>query len=91
MLKLKLFICNDSGPMHMAAALGLPVVALFGPGDIAQWNCYLGAENVAIIRHRVSCSPCQKISCQNHKCMELITVTEVYEAAKKLLYNEILL
>lgn len=85
MSELSLFICNDSGPMHMAVALGLFVVSLFGPGEVAQWNCYSGLENVTIIRHEISCSPCYEISCPSHKCMESITVAEVYEAARKIL------
>ncbi len=89
MSELKLFICNDSGPMHMAAAIGLPVVALFGPGQIAHWNCYQDSENVAIIRHNVSCSPCQKMSCQSNECMKLITVNEVYGTAKKILEKKL--
>lgn len=70
-----LFFGVDSGPMHMAAAVGLPVVALFGPTDERKWGPWGTGHEV--ISHRLSCHPCKPHRCRDHKCMEGITVDEV--------------
>ena len=71
-----LFISNDTGPMHVAAAVGTPVVALFGSTNPVSTSP-LGRGH-RIIRKEVSCSPCLKRECpEDHRCMELITVDEV--------------
>ena len=76
-------ITNDSGPMHVAAAVGTPVVALFGPTDPALTGPH-GKQHV-ILRSGISCSPCLKPYC-THKpefeCMTLITVEQVLAAAQ---------
>jgi ADP-heptose:LPS heptosyltransferase len=79
-------ISNDSGPMHLAAAVGTPVVAIFGPTDPALTGPY-GKQHVAL-RADIPCSPCFKDSCANRvhmECMKLITVEQVLEAAKAFL------
>ena len=71
-----LVITNDTGPMHIAAAVGTPVVALFGSTNPATTGP-LGKEH-HIVRKDVQCSPCLKRSCpENHACMAFITVDEV--------------
>lgn len=71
-----LFITNDTGPMHIAAAVGTPVVALFGSTNPVTTSP-LGKGH-CIVRKEVSCSPCLKRECpENHRCMELISVDEV--------------
>ena len=73
-----LLITNDTGTMHVATAVGTPVVALFGstpPLTTGPWG-----EGHAVIRKNVPCSPCWKRICPtDHRCMELITVEEVEE------------
>lgn len=79
-------ITNDSGPMHLAAAVGTPVVAIFGPTDPALTGPY-GKQHV-VLRAGVPCSPCFKDSCANRvhmECMKLITVEQVLEAARAFL------
>jgi lipopolysaccharide heptosyltransferase I len=79
-------ITNDSGPMHLAAAVGTPVVAIFGATDPALTGPY-GKQHV-VLRAGVPCSPCFKDSCANRvhmECMKLITVEQVLEAAKAFL------
>jgi len=72
----RLFITNDTGPMHIAAAVGTPVVALFGSTNPVTTSP-LGKGN-RIVRKEVSCSPCLRRECPDeHKCMELISVNEV--------------
>ncbi|MDE0301339.1 MAG: lipopolysaccharide heptosyltransferase II [Candidatus Poribacteria bacterium] len=56
-----LVICNDSGPMHIAAALDVPMVAIFGPTDHVAWKPL--SEKAAIVRRDMPCWPCSA-----HKC-----------------------
>src|SRR5438132_1097762 len=75
-----LFLTNDTGPMHIAAAFGVPVVALFGPTDSRTTSPF--GNGHTIVRHAVECSPCLLRECPiDHRCMTRISVDEVYEAA----------
>lgn len=79
-----LFISNDSGPMHMANALKVPVVALFGPSDPHQTRPF--QKPFTIIKKNVPCWPCSYRVCPyDHRCMMNIEPEEVYEAGKKCL------
>jgi len=79
-----LFITNDSGLMHVAGALGVPTVAIFGSTN-PQTTYPLG-ERTVIIRRPVDCSPCRKKECPtDFKCMDLVTVDEVYGESVRLL------
>lgn len=83
--QLYLFITNDSGPMHIAAAMKTPIVALFGPQTPIGYAPYCPENMKVVIWKNVECSPCGKIDCANHKCMKLISVEEVLAGAEKLL------
>jgi heptosyltransferase-2 len=73
-----LLVTNDTGTMHVAAAAGTRVVAIFGPTD-PRTTSPLGEGHV-IIRQNVSCSPCLKRVCpEDHRCMDLIGVAKVYK------------
>jgi heptosyltransferase-2 len=76
------FITNDTGPMHIAASFGVPVVAVFGPTD---WRTTAPmGTNHALVRHPVDCAPCLLRECPiDHRCMTRITVDEVLAAAVK--------
>jgi len=73
-------ITNDSGPLHVAAALAVPTVSIFGPTD-PERTVIPGATRV--LRQRLSCQPCYQRSCPlgHHRCMADVTVDEVLEAA----------
>jgi lipopolysaccharide heptosyltransferase II len=76
-------VTTDSGPMHLAAAVGTPVVALFGP--TAPWRTGPYGANHAVLRADVSCSPCFKKHCsttqyEQRACMKRLTVDLVAQA-----------
>jgi lipopolysaccharide heptosyltransferase II len=75
-----LFIGNNSGPLHIAAALGLPTVSTIGPPLVPLWLPY--GKNHIVLRKDLDCSPCNRDVCKDHRCMKLITVDEVFEAVK---------
>ena len=81
----KLFITNDSGPMHIAGAYQVPTVAIFGPTrykETSQWH----NQKSVIVREEMECSPCMKRECplKHHECMTKITASKVIEAVKSL-------
>lgn len=74
-------ISIDSGPMHIASAIGKPIIALFsGQNLIENWAPL--TEKYKIISKKLTCSPCFKSKCSNNLCMKLITADEIIEAAK---------
>ncbi len=82
-----LFFGVDSGPMHMAAAIGVPVVALFGPTDERKWGPW--GEGHRVITKRMLCYPCKPHKCEKNECMAGITIAEVLEVIEKKI-NELL-
>lgn len=79
-----LVICNDSGAMHLASALGTPVVAIFGSTE-PRLTAPLGKRFAAVRRH-VACSPCFLRRCPfDFSCMTQVTPDEVLAAARKML------
>lgn len=72
-----LFVGNDNGPMHIAAAMGTPVVALFGPSDPRVWGP--AGEGHAVIYKGIDCRPCFPHGCRlgEGNCMRLIELQEV--------------
>jgi heptosyltransferase-2 len=81
---LRLLLTNDSGPMHLAAALGTPLVAVFGSTD---WNETAPvSERARLVREGASCAPCRLRECPiDHRCMTRVRVDRVAEAALELL------
>lgn len=71
-------IGGDTGPIHLAAAQGVPVVALLGPSDPVRNGPY--GNNHAMVYHELECSGCYKRKCRDPKCMGRITVDEVITA-----------
>jgi heptosyltransferase-2 len=83
----RLFITNDSGLMHAAAALGVPVMAIFGSTDPERTGPR--GEVCRVVRRPVPCAPCLKTECpEDRRCMGLISVDEVYEEAKTILSSK---
>ena len=80
-----LFITNDSGPMHVAAAYQVPTVAIFGPTKHKETSQWMN-EKSKIVREEMECAPCMKRECplKHHECMKKITASKVIEAVKDL-------
>lgn len=83
--KCDLFISNDTGPMHIATAVGTPTVALFGPGNHIRFQPI--GDIHTLLRHDVPCSPCKQFTgkCKNNICMKGITVDDVWESICRIL------
>jgi 3-deoxy-D-manno-octulosonic-acid transferase/heptosyltransferase-1 len=78
--KAQMLITTDSGPMHLAAALGIPVIALFGPTDPARTGPY--GPGHTIITAETPCSPCFLKKCSTKKCMKDICPGQVFVAVQ---------
>jgi heptosyltransferase-2 len=79
-----LMVSNDTGPRHIAAAFGVPVVTVFGPTD-PRWT-EIDFEHERIVRVDVFCGPCQKRTCPlDHRCMTQVTPEMVFEQVQELL------
>ncbi|MBF0328105.1 MAG: glycosyltransferase family 9 protein [Nitrospirae bacterium] len=83
--RFKALITGDTGTMHIAVAVGTPVVALFAVADAKKSGPYYDIEKHAIIQKEKTCDPCVSKRCSYQRCMEAITVDEVFEAVKRLL------
>ncbi len=94
----QLFIGNDSGPLHLAVAVGVPTIGLYGPTDPAQFYPYHPPEHTFIYKN-YPCSPCYKFGggiwqfvpkCSRSYCMEAISVAEVLDNVAERLCREAL-
>jgi heptosyltransferase II len=76
-------VTNDSGPMHIAAACGVPLVAIFGSTDHAGTSPY--TDMAVIVRKEVECAPCKLRECPtDHRCMTAVSADDVVQAALQL-------
>lgn len=79
-------VCNDTGVMHLARARGRPLLALLGPENDRRWGPHaLGAAPAIALRHVVPCAPCVRWTCDEHYCMNRLTVDEAADALDRLL------
>lgn len=90
---LDLFLSPDTGPMHMAAAVGTPSVSVFGPSDPARYFSAPPGPRHVVVRRELWCSPCNLIrrppaECAGDEapeCLRMVTVDDVYGAAATVL------
>ena len=81
----RFFIGNDSGISHLAAALGLPTIAIFGPTDRRVWSPK--GEKTFVVQREVPCSPCPQerfFQCKDFECLQGIEMGEVLEGLGKI-------
>jgi ADP-heptose:LPS heptosyltransferase len=91
--RLDLFLSPDTGPMHMAAAVGTPSVSVFGPSDPARYFSAPPGPRHVVVRRELWCSPCNLIrrppaECAGDvppECLRLVTVDDVFAAAAAVL------
>lgn len=84
--RVQLFISNDTGPFHIADALNIPFVVIFGPENSYRYGPYNTKSKSRIVTGmKISCSPCLKYECRTHECMESITSEMVWEEVESLM------
>jgi ADP-heptose:LPS heptosyltransferase len=76
----RLFVSNDGGLSHLATAMKVPTVTLYGPSNAKEWGPYSASR--LVITKNYPCSPCRKTNCIRNICMEAIKIEEVLEAVK---------
>jgi len=84
----RVYVTNDAGPMHIAAAVGTPTIGLFGPGEENIWFPYSMEEGHEALRKHVPCHPCHLDVCSREaevymECMKLLSVEEVFHAVER--------
>ena len=88
MKRARVLISNDSGPVHVASAVGVPVVAIFGRwgGGLSPTRWGPTGKDSVVLHHDVGCRPCLAHRCQvDFECLKAVSVDEVVEAASRLL------
>lgn len=80
-----LFIGNDNGLFHMAVALGIPTITVFGPENPVEWHPYdhLPEGKHIIVSKKLICMNCGKLYCETNECIKSITVLEVFDFIEK--------
>jgi len=82
-------VTNDSGPMHLANAVGTPVVTFFGAGNPVETGPF-NANNAVVLSTGLKCSPCVKNNCHfpTVRCLEQVTVDEIYDSVIRYVKNK---
>ena len=89
MSRVDLVITNDSAPLHVASAAGVPTIAVFGPSDERKYGPL--AERSIVVKPGVSCRPCGRARCARGRvngCISGVGIDEVFQAARELLEGE---
>ncbi|MEO5569711.1 MAG: glycosyltransferase family 9 protein [Bacteroidia bacterium] len=83
--KASLMIGNESGPMHLAAAVNIPVIGLFGPGEPHVFSPF--GRKTTFIHHKLECNPCDQIHCKHPEltCMQRIAIEEIVQKVEEIL------
>lgn len=80
-----LVVANDTGPMHIASALGVDTIALFGPTSPGITGPHGGGRYSVIFRNKRCDVPCYELACTHNSCMDAISVEDVFDEAVKLI------
>jgi ADP-heptose:LPS heptosyltransferase len=84
----RLYISNDTAPMHIAAILKVPLVAIFGPGYLKRFDPRCISDKAIVLYRGAECAPCDARICLRKKCLTAISPDEVTEAVLALLRRE---
>ena len=84
---------SDSGPMHLAAAVGTPTVTLFGPADPIEFAPWGHRRNHAILTSPIGCQPCRILdwhddNLEYHPCVRDITIGQVLDESRRVIQAE---
>ena len=84
MSRCDILLANNSGPVHLASAVGLPAVSVMGPTDPARFTP-VGRTNRVLRRHDLPCSPCGRGACARHECLRGIPAGDLFNAADEMI------
>ncbi|MGQ3685844.1 MAG: glycosyltransferase family 9 protein [Candidatus Loosdrechtia sp.] len=82
-----IFIGSDTGPTHIASSIGIPTIAIFGPKDPVVYAPY--GKNTIIVRKEISCSPCEKRTCDHVTCINSIAPEDVFREISRIKEKEV--
>jgi len=87
---LDILVANDGGPLHMAVALGIKTVSIFGPVDPVVYGPYPVSPKHIVLKKDLSCRPCYKkfktpVCLRDKECIKSITISDVFDAVRRLL------
>jgi heptosyltransferase-1 len=81
----RVFIGNDAGPMHMAAILKVPLVAIVGGGYLGRFDPRKISDKAEVLRQEADCAPCDRFACRSMKCLKVITPADVMAAVGRVM------
>ena len=87
-LRARLLLTNDSGPMHLAACLGIPLVAVTGPGDPRRFGPYPATRENQVVIYAADCGVCYRADCRGHAALRGLPISVVAEPVEALLNGE---
>lgn len=85
--RFRVLVTGDTGIMHVAIALGIPIIGLFAVADARKSGPYYDLEKHTIIQREKICEPCVGKNCKYQKCMEYITINDVYKILNLIINN----
>jgi len=85
---MRAFVTGDTGPMHIAITMGTPIVALYAVADSRKSGPIVDMDRHVIIQKHRTCEPCVSKRCRYQKCMENISIEEVFDAVRGVFERE---
>jgi ADP-heptose:LPS heptosyltransferase len=85
----RLFVCNDTGSLHVDVAVGTPGIFIFGPGNPRRYAPFKEKEKHILLHNPTPCAPCDNSSCSHQTCLKSISVEDVYTAVRTLLERQV--
>lgn len=87
---LNILVTNDGGPLHIAVALGIKTVSVFGPVDDLVYGPYPPSEKHIVVKHKISCQPCYRdfkmpVCDKERACINMIDVDDIFQSIRRLI------